>query len=236
MSAPASGFTTVTQSSTKHPPILTPGKITPAIAHVWENACLQYFKHNAIISDWYYNNSNTFDVMMWKDFLSTFHAHFLPKGWDSAVLTQLLCTHQKEDENFEDWILSIEKLNTTLRGTTSRLDDARLRAQISANICEDLRFACDDNDVKNIISFKDWKDKLSQLDTVRMCECTHILRITGASNRGKPPPLSTTTKGGISRRKGPKLPPLTDEELKLLRNNDGCFKCRKFFISEKEHG
>ncbi|GBE82205.1 hypothetical protein SCP_0405880 [Sparassis crispa] len=142
--------------------------------------------------------------MMWKDFLSTFHAHFLPKGWDSAVLTQLLRACQKEDENFEDWILSVEKLNTTLHGTTSRLDDARLRAQISANVCEDLRFACDDDDIKNIISFKDWKDKLSQLNTVRLRKCMRILCITGASNRGKPP-LSTMTKGGISRPKGPKL-------------------------------
>ncbi|GBE82204.1 hypothetical protein SCP_0405870 [Sparassis crispa] len=51
MSAPVSGFATVPQSSAKHPPILTLGKITPAIAHTWENACLQYFKHNDVTND-----------------------------------------------------------------------------------------------------------------------------------------------------------------------------------------
>ncbi|GBE85257.1 hypothetical protein SCP_0704440 [Sparassis crispa] len=187
MSASTPGVATIIQSSAKHPPILTASKITPAVAHMWENACLQYFKHNdvtndkkvakvtgsfqdAIISDWYYNDSDTFDTIMWKDFLAAFHSHFLPKGWDSAVLMQLLCARQKEDESFEDWVLSIEKLNTTLHDMISCLDDACLHAQISANICEDLRFTCNEDEVKTIASFKDWKDKLTQLDTVHMRE------------------------------------------------------------------
>ncbi|GBE82434.1 hypothetical protein SCP_0408180 [Sparassis crispa] len=184
-STSAPGLATIIQSSAKHPPILTADKITPAVAHAWENACLQYFKHNdvtndkkvakvtgsfqdAIISDWYYNDFDTFDAMMWKDFLAAFCSRFLPKGWDAAIPMQLLRAHQKEDESFEDWVLSIEKLNITLRGTTSHLDDARLCAQISANICEDLQFTCNEDEVKTIASFKDWKDKLTQLDTIRM--------------------------------------------------------------------
>ncbi|GBE85803.1 Transposon Tf2-1 polyprotein [Sparassis crispa] len=240
----------VTQSSSKNPPILTAGKITPAVAHAWENACLQYFKHNdmanekkvskvtggfqdPIVSDWYYNDADTFDAMSFKDFLILFRARFLPKGWDSAVLTQLLRSRQWEDESFEDWVLSIEKLNTVLRGTLSHLDDTRLRVQIATSICEDLRFACEDEDT--IASFKDWKDKVLQVDTVCMHERAHILRITGAINKPKSATTAPTNRG-TSNTKSPRLPGLTDGELKLLRDNDGCFKCRKFFIPKEQRG
>ncbi|GBE85228.1 hypothetical protein SCP_0704140 [Sparassis crispa] len=123
----------VVQSSTKHAPILTPWKISPTIAHSWENTYPGF--QDTIISDWYYNDVDTYDAMSWKDFLSAFHSRFLPKGWESSILTQLLCSRQREDKSFQDWVLSIEKLNTILRGSPSRLDDAHLRAQISANIC-----------------------------------------------------------------------------------------------------
>ncbi|KAL6307932.1 hypothetical protein BKA93DRAFT_822908 [Sparassis latifolia] len=230
MSASTPGVATIIQSSAKHPPILTAGKITPAVAHVWENVCLQYFKHNDVTNDKKVAKvTGGFQDAIMTDLLAAFHSHFLPKGWDSAILTQLLRARQKEDESFEDWVLSIEKLNTTLHGMTSHLDDARLHAQISANVCEDLRFTCDKDEVKTIASFKDWKDKLTQLDTVRMREQACALA------RTKVPPL-TTTKGNASHLKGPKLPPLTDEELKLLRDNDRCFKCRKFFVPKKERG
>ncbi|KAL6299241.1 hypothetical protein BKA93DRAFT_830057 [Sparassis latifolia] len=234
----------VTQSSSKNPPILTAGKISPTIAHAWENACLQYFKHNdtandkkvskvtggfqdPIVSDWYYNDADTFDAM------SFFHAHFLLKGWDSALLTQLLRSRQCDDEPFKDWVLSIEKLNTVLCGTPSCLDDAHLHIQIAACICEDLRFACEDEDIKVIVPFKDWKDKVSQIDTIRMCERARILRITGTSNRPKSA-IATPIAKASSNAKGPRLPSLTDGELKLLRDNEGCFKCRKFFVPKEQ--
>ncbi|GBE84984.1 hypothetical protein SCP_0701680 [Sparassis crispa] len=103
----SSTIATVVQSSAKHPPILTPGKITLTVAHAWENACQQYFKQNdtsndkkvtkvtgsfqdAIVSNWYYNDSDTYDVLPWKDFLVAFRSRFLLKGWESSMLTQLL--------------------------------------------------------------------------------------------------------------------------------------------------
>ncbi|GBE78908.1 hypothetical protein SCP_0201050 [Sparassis crispa] len=247
----SSNIATVAQSSSKHPPVLTSGKITPAVAHAWENTCLQYFKQNdtpadkrvakvtsgfqdTIVSDWYYNDSDTFDALPWKDFLATFRSRFLPKGWESTILTQLLRSRQKDDEPFEDWVLSLEKMNTILRGSTSHLDDTHLHAQIAASICEDLRFASDDDDVCNIISFKDWKDKLAQMDTICLRERARILHITGASARSKPLGLPIKAMSGKSNTA--RLPSLTDSELKLLRDNDGCFKCRKFFIDKKLRG
>ena len=51
MADKSDGFAHIQQSSSKVPPILTEGTITPEILHRWERACLNYFRHKKIKAD-----------------------------------------------------------------------------------------------------------------------------------------------------------------------------------------
>ncbi|KAH9931400.1 hypothetical protein B0H21DRAFT_699847, partial [Amylocystis lapponica] len=242
---------TVVHTSTKHVPLLTPGKITPQVLHNWEHACRQYFKEKDIadvkkvakvtgglqdelMRDWYYNDSDTFDGMSWANFVSAMKARWLPKGWVDKTVTQLLRSRQTEDEAFEDWVISLEKLNTLLRGTTSHLDDVRLRAQISAAACEDIRHIADENVIKSVEAYRDWKDALIAADTKRLRDRARILRLVGSrptKTYSSPSNTSTGVTSTGSKGTSPaRLPKLTEDEKSLLRDHSGCFKCRRFQV------
>jgi hypothetical protein len=48
---PSDDLVHIQQSSSKVPPILTEGAITPEILHRWERACINYFRHKKIWPD-----------------------------------------------------------------------------------------------------------------------------------------------------------------------------------------
>ncbi|GBE88840.1 hypothetical protein SCP_1402480 [Sparassis crispa] len=114
---------------------------------------------------------------------------------------------------------------------TSHLADDQLRSQITASICKDLHHASNSDEVKDITNFHDWKAKLIQIDTACMHERTRILCITNSCP--KQAPSFTSSSSAAPMKPHAHLPPLTNEECKLLKDNDGCFKCRTFFVPKK---
>ncbi|KAJ8453900.1 hypothetical protein ONZ51_g13339 [Trametes cubensis] len=95
----------------KAAPTLGEGKITPAVVNAWELGCLQYFRDrdidddkqvmkasngiaNEIVRDWYLNDYDRYDSMTWADFLEAIRARFLPKGWASAIRSQIIAAKQ----------------------------------------------------------------------------------------------------------------------------------------------
>ncbi|KAH9946554.1 hypothetical protein B0H21DRAFT_693496 [Amylocystis lapponica] len=114
---------TVIQTSPKHVPLLTTGKLTPQVLVNWEHACHQYFKEkdvdeakkvakvtgglqDELIRDWYYNDADRFNGLTWTASVKEMRTRWLPKGWVDRTLTTLLCSRHRDEDPFEDWVIS----------------------------------------------------------------------------------------------------------------------------------
>ncbi|KAH9939459.1 hypothetical protein B0H21DRAFT_698417 [Amylocystis lapponica] len=240
----------VLHSSPKHVPLLTSRKITPQVLTNWEHACRVYFKEkdvanakkvakvtgglqDELVRDWYFNDADTLDALSWANFLKEMRKRWLPKGWVDRTLTDLLRSRQRDDEPFEDWVISIEKLNTLLRGTTAHLDNTHLRTQICAAACEELRILCDEDTLKDVEDYRDWKNAVIASDVKHLRDRLRILKLLGT--KGKPTGGSTaaSSASGQPGEKGDRPPRLTKDEKELLRKYSGCFTCRKFFVDHQ---
>ncbi|KAJ8481084.1 hypothetical protein ONZ51_g6252 [Trametes cubensis] len=222
----------------KAAPTLGEGKITPTVLNAWELGCLQYFRDrdidddkqvikvtngiaNEVVRDWYLNDYDRYDAMSWTDFLEALRARFLPKGWASAIRSQIIAAKQTPDQSFDDFVLEVEHDG--------------LRAIIAANIVEDLHHLIEDAAIADIVDYVDWKAAVASADGTRLRMRDMINReIRGAKNQQNRPGTkqsssSVTVKSSSSTSSTSRLPHLTDDEKKLLNTNQGCYKCRRFF-------
>ncbi|KAI0075540.1 hypothetical protein K474DRAFT_1599602, partial [Panus rudis PR-1116 ss-1] len=241
----------------KSPPALTKGKLTPEVVNSWDKACRLYFARKAIapadqvtnvatefqddlVLDWYCANETTLAIMTFTDFVAAFKARWLKRGWEDELLTKLIRHRQGENEPFEDWLTAIETQNAVLRGTSFHKDTAGIRELVAANAVEDLRLLAQKADVKAISDFQDWKDRLASRDNDRLRDIQARLRemdvyFNARSHANALLPAraqnATANSGGPAANTARvKLPKLTPAEKKLLDDNAGCYKCRKFYI------
>ena len=158
-------------------------------------------------------------------------------------MAQILGAHlDPNKDHFKNWVTCIQKLNVTLRGTTSHLDSNKLRAQLEAGLDLDLRILAADNGVHEVKDLQTWVDKVRTLDhkqqndrKQRLSKLEQYLRnpkrsyISDHTQPQTAQPSAPSTSSSDAR-SGQTFPPrLTDEERKLLQDNDSCFKCHHFY-------
>ena len=257
---------TVTQLDMRHPPTVSEGDITPQVVSDFEYSAKMFFVNakggvaddqkvarilgcfmDTLVRDWVDCEMNTLVAMGFTEFMKTFRERWLSPNWEHEITAQILGARlDPNKDRFENWVTRIQKLNVTLRGTTSHLDSDKLRAQLEAGLDLDLRILAADNGVHEVKDLQTWVDKVRTLDRKRqndrkrrLSELEQYLRNpkrSYISDRAQPQTAqpSAPSTSAADPRGGRTFPPrLTDEERKLLQDNDGCFKCRRFYAGHR---
>jgi hypothetical protein len=95
---------------------------------------------NPLICDWIARKRSELSAIKFTDFMKAMWKRWLPSNWEEATKTKMLSLRLELDkEKFENWVVKIQKLNVTLRGTTSYCDDDELRAQLTLILDPELR-------------------------------------------------------------------------------------------------
>ncbi|EIW59628.1 uncharacterized protein TRAVEDRAFT_81080, partial [Trametes versicolor FP-101664 SS1] len=211
---------------------------------------------DARVMDWWITNSATLEVLSFEAFMAVFRKQWLPANWANEIVTAMFQSKQNEDNSFDVWVTSLEKQNAYLRDTTHRLSNTALRGLITATACEEMRFLMLRSKYFSLDEYSTWKAALIVFDNERLtnrkcrfCEYEQFARSksvptlgssksrsgssvssTGNSGSGK---ARTTGSGGSGNSVNtaslskPKVPRLTEDERRILMENNGCFKCRR---------
>lgn len=249
----------VDQPALTKPPFLTPGDITPEALRSWEMGCRQYFKHKNVpsdeqvgkvawgmqeplIQDWYLNDQERMDELTFTEYMAEVRAYWLPMDWADDTRQELLSSFQG-NKSFSEWAVEVQNLNALLRGTDSHLTELNIRYHLEAHMQPDLRKEYRAEKVSAITELRPWIERIHLLDEKRLCHIANQKeavasefraersraggdkKLTSSSRYNAKSGQSTAGKTGAFVR----VPPLTEEERALLRENDGCFKCREPF-------
>lgn len=240
----------------KQVPLITAGNLTPEVLRDWRNACEDYFLAKEIdekkqvifaatgfkdprVRAWYQAERARFVAITFANFASEVAKRWLSKDWEYDIKLKILNMRQRDNEPFAEWITKLENTNTLLINTPSYLDEAKIREEVEAKLCDELREVCRENDTKALQGYSTWRDALVTYDNKRLRSRERIIAYIGAhrapSATTKQQSSSSATPVGTSAgpRKFPKR--LTDEEKDLLRTHEGCFKCRKFYAGHTKY-
>jgi hypothetical protein len=194
---------------------------------------------NPLINDWISCERATLATLTFPEFMKEFRRLWLPTNWEHAVKSQVLGSRlHSSKEKFETWVAHVQTLNATLRGTSSHLNNEQLRFRLEANLDGDLRTLAYDEKANEIGELLPWIQKVRDIDNRRHNDRKRIYdyleermqiisnnpSLSVNRNRSRHPRPAT-----IVTSTNPFPPPLTNEERRLLREHDGCVKCRAFY-------
>ncbi|KAJ7223771.1 hypothetical protein C8J57DRAFT_1506947 [Mycena rebaudengoi] len=272
-----SDYATVTAPTSKLP-TLSAGEVTPTVAAEFEFACKNYFstkgiedaKHVATIlgcfqdvhvQGWLRPDAEHERVskLTFSVFMAEFRERFLHPNWESITRTQLMQCRMKAEETFEKYHTRIVSIHSLLIGTSSQLDDTRLRHTIEGNMVADLQHRHNhDSAAKAIAADKlsDWIARVKVLDRDRRAnieDIQHELEIIRkaekrkaegegggkskkSNNEHRSNSSSTANGSGSSSSTSTareRCPTLTTVERELLNKHRGCTKCRQPYVNHK---
>jgi hypothetical protein len=192
-----------------------------------------------------------FNALSFDDFMKEFCNKWLPNNWEQDICHRVL--GMKQSGTFWEWAVKMRSLNTLLCGTTMHLDDATLLNQLKANLEPWLSCACNNERIKEDTLDK-WLDKVKIVDEKKCRECQqqcvdaeeaahlHLKRNTTSAGLTELSRRYNMFCGGLTDKllgsmKGRPFDPtksllkLTDTKRTLLFDNEGCLKCRQFFVN-----
>jgi hypothetical protein len=252
---------TLEQSSPSKVPVLTPGDISPSVMRQFEHGCKNYFVHKKIIvddqvaliiggiqdsrvGDWISGERDRLIALSFNDFMIEFHTNYLAEDWEEDTLHEILSMTQG-NTSFWDFAVAIQNKNSLLRGTTSHLEDDKLRHQINAGMEVRLSKKVLSEKLNKVVGFRKWLSEVKRCDDVLRAEREEYERIAKENrdsscrvnnsneplsrhipNNGNTSSAPTSYAPSAPRKQCPKL---LDSECKLLNENKGCVKCRNFF-------
>ncbi|KAL4062441.1 hypothetical protein V8B97DRAFT_1995826 [Scleroderma yunnanense] len=238
------------------PPLLTAGNITPDALRPWEICCRQFLSRKEVaakdqvgivawniqdprVRNWYMSDCDRLDALPFDGFMKELRSYWLPYDWTASVLQKIRSSMQG-DKPFHVWATEVQSQNALLRGEPPHLSDKSLRGHLERymhiDLIPDYRFTsiADEEDLRK------WVQRVRLLDEKRLRGVARqeaveaALRASGrqpfqnsraANTRSKNSKVATDGKSRT------RVPPLTAEERKRLKENAGCFKCRQFFQS-----
>ncbi|KAJ7158308.1 hypothetical protein C8R43DRAFT_882412, partial [Mycena crocata] len=198
------------------------------------------------------------NAMTFEDFMSAVATKFLSATWEIETRYTISQLRHKVDDKFSKYATEVTSYHTLLIGTKSQLDPARLRHTMEAGMCQELKDEyANDEPAKDVDLDKidAWRTEVDRVDRKRLIDHHKAKRMAEAllraealkrkaendgertskkpasSTSSKPPSTSSTA----SSRPARNCPKLTDDEKKLLDENDGCRKCRRFFCGHLGH-
>jgi hypothetical protein len=255
-----SKLATVEQDSPSKPPLLTPGDINPAVMRAFEMACLGYFENKDIqedkqvrkilsglqdtrLQDWISVDRDRFLALDFQEFMDEFRAAYLPEDWEETTRIELLGMTQG-DATFWDFTIQVQAKNSLLRNTQSYLEKTQLRQRIESGMTPKLALRCRLEKCNKVERFEEWLNEIKRVDDLLRAERADFEALAKATRENSR--RNNNTLGEPSRRANNSnqnrpssatyrtpLPKLTDVERKLLKENDGCFKCRRVFVTHR---
>lgn len=249
----------IEQKKPNNIPILHDGRIDPYVAREYANS-VQAFCSLLKIPDedqveavgwglqhpaarvWYSANKQTHITLTLAAWLEEFNKAFLPSDWIKVAKRSLLSYKQRYDQSFLAYYNEINHMNSILIETPEHLTDSALRTLLEAGIRDSLNDACDRDLVHDIKDFKAWREAVMKTDereqktNSRIAHLEQQLRSLqmqpsrpAASTSRTTTQTTTVTKGSTFVR----LPLLTVAERQLLKDNQGCLKCRRPFVNHQ---
>ncbi|KAG1760618.1 hypothetical protein EDD22DRAFT_900292 [Suillus occidentalis] len=219
-------------------PILTVGEISPEVLLAWEMGCRQFLMHKnvpeteMVRKTWYLDDHD--------QYMKEVRSYWLPSNWDIT-------------KPFNEWAFEMLSKNNLLQDTPSHLTDTNLRYYLEARMHPDLA----DKYFAERITETDlckWIEKVGLLDDKRLYDIERYKELLEAVWRAERRKITTSKKPASSACSNPKagrnmsttsissssrpftrLPRLTDDERQLLRDNEGCFKCREPFVQHSSN-
>ncbi|KAG6909378.1 hypothetical protein DXG01_000820 [Tephrocybe rancida] len=235
-------------------PMLTAGRINVEVFQEWANTCHRYSKHLdkkpeeivRFVADgmlepryikWYHANQKCIDTLTLDEYLVEFAKRALPRKWEKTVCDSILSSKQG-DQPFADWTVDLENLNALLTNTKSphALNDVQLQASIEANMSPDLKNKLEDATLITT-ELADWilevieQDELLQEERARtqcLIDANNALR-TAERIKRKPLVERISDPGPRTQPNNsstPRLAKLTDAEKAILKEHQGCTRCR----------
>ncbi|KAG1789418.1 uncharacterized protein HD556DRAFT_1447033 [Suillus plorans] len=197
-----------------------------------------------IIQDWYLNDQDRFNKLSFADYIKEVHAYWLPADWADSVRQKMLSSTQGQ-KPFNEWAVEVQSKNTLLRDSTLHLNDTNLKYHLESHMHPDLAAEYRTEQITET-NLRKWIEKVRLLDEKRLRHLAKHKEAAEAAWRAKRGETTTdrrlassscfnskagqTTSSSTSSKPFTRLPPLTDDERQLLRDNEGCFKCREPFV------
>ena len=200
-----------------------------------------------IIRGWISSDRAHLAKLSFKVFMENLRTKFLPKEWEDELLSKILRDRLRPSQDFMTWATMLQQQNCVLRNTTSQLDEKRLREQISIAVDSELRIAAREAKVNETTTLRDFLHVYSLCDDKRRAAESRTRSLIDESHRknknNKENAFHPYKKDGRSGSSNPQTssstsslrpPKLTKDEINILKEFSGCFKCRKLFQS-KDH-
>ncbi|KAJ7460873.1 hypothetical protein B0H11DRAFT_1736210, partial [Mycena galericulata] len=191
------------------------------------------------------------------EFMKEFKDKFLDDDWETQVRTDILSMRQTGVQTFDEFATALIG-HTSLLADTTPIDDVQIRHHLEAGMSEDLRFICMRNkDLKELIAkagttLDQYIRAVNRLDEERRRNLDIQRRLIADANKEnkrrydddgeRPSKKHQTSKGTASKPASssstteyvnPFPPKLTDAERDLLRENEGCNRCRRPFAGHR---
>ncbi|KAJ3858825.1 hypothetical protein EV359DRAFT_51738, partial [Lentinula novae-zelandiae] len=239
---------------------LIPADYVSRCLNVWEDPR---------VSNWIEQNREKFSELSFEDFFIAVRDRVLDPDWRDSTFRKMRAVHMPDDlsTSASDLAVDLLILNGYLKGTRSYQSDESLKSMLEAAIDPGLYHAfakevedqaSNPNHGIHSKDFDTFTRALQSLDHSRhiqlrmacqMAEqmirsrpgsrATTPFTSSSAGNRPTQRPTNSSTMGSQNAVPRGRLPPLTATERRLLGENDGCFKCRSFFVkcrtSSEEH-
>jgi hypothetical protein len=204
---------------------------------------------NPLVNDWISVNRSRLRTLTFPEFMKEFRSRWLPHAWVEDLRTEILSSSLGSNQTFEAWSESLRILNVPLRDSDSHIDEAQMRRQLEANIDPELRAMVRREKLSTIADFQEWLAAMINLDNERQLERKRIREVckeqwqsnkrpydparSSYSNRSRSNANASSSTNSQSTTSESFPPKLTDDERKLLKENEGCFKCRVPFAGHR---
>jgi hypothetical protein len=176
------------------------------------------------------------------EFMDKIRNCFLPDNWELEIHNDREADLMKKNDKFVDSATRVKKKNSVLVNTAFHLDNSALCMFLQSHLCEDLMRLVFETPTASgtyvyaLTDFTKWEHEVQRLDNFRrrqqkairdvLADAEHIRNTRGSSsNAGKS--RKTDKKSSSSSTDLDRCPTLTDNERRILREFDGCFKCCK---------
>jgi hypothetical protein len=203
------------------------------------------------IKDWLSSERACLQELSFEEFIAEFRDNYLDKDWEEKTCCELLNISQGSN-TFWDFATKVQAKNSLLLTTTSHLDAEKLRHQLEAGMDERLSRRCTTEKINKVVELKKWMAEVKRVDDALRADERVFERIArnardadrrahplGEPSRRQNTNQSSTPTGANKNRTPrpaddrPRTPHLTEGERKLLFDNEGCLKYRRFYVTHR---
>jgi hypothetical protein len=200
------------------------------------------------IADWISTDRECIVALPFATFIAEFRTNYLAEDWEEDTLRELLSMTQG-NSTFWDYAVAIQSKNSLLQDTVSHLPNDKLHHQLGAGMEIRLSKKVSSEKLNKVVDFRKWLNKVRRCDEILRAEREEYERIAKeardsshrVNNVNEPSSrrvpnnntfasMTASTATSASRKQCPKL---LDSECKLLNDNEGCLKCRKFCVDHR---